>query len=365
MWFKRSKSKLEVAAEEVGALVQQSNILINELGKKAYDLYNALIRIQEQFDKIRNIPNDKQLQYKSIKKISHSWKQQVEKIESDYETAAKANIGGGAAGVSLGVGVVTLGPTAAMGIATTYGVASTGTAISSLSGAAATNAALAWLGGGALSVGGGGMAAGNALLGLAGPVGWTIAGIALISSVFLFRKAKSDKERLEQIFLLISQRDQNSYKQAIVELNERITRIIDETQKLNEAIEKITTFGLDYASMTEEQQYTLGAYVNLMNASTQLLVNPIMGLQPKYTEEDLNKFMCAKDICQSKTHYKTHIVIYMANLLYKIDLKESDRRLLSKSFKGNKDFRKNLEIEKSDLDVDLFNLVDIALKYKY
>ncbi len=43
--------------------------------------------------------------------------------------------------------------------------ASTGTAISSLSGAAATNAALAWLGGGSLAAGGGGMAAEAVVLG--------------------------------------------------------------------------------------------------------------------------------------------------------------------------------------------------------
>ena len=42
--------------------------------------------------------------------------------------------------------------------------ASTGTAISTLSGAAATNAVLAWLGGGSLAAGGGGMAAGAATL---------------------------------------------------------------------------------------------------------------------------------------------------------------------------------------------------------
>ena len=61
-----------------------------------------------------------------------------------------------------------------MGVATTFGVASTGTAISALSGAAANSAALAWLGGGALAAGGGGMSAGTAFLGLAGPVGWTM-----------------------------------------------------------------------------------------------------------------------------------------------------------------------------------------------
>lgn len=50
--------------------------------------------------------------------------------------------------------------------------ASTGTAISTLSGAAATNATLAWLGGGSLAAGGGGMALGTAVLGgvVAGPL---------------------------------------------------------------------------------------------------------------------------------------------------------------------------------------------------
>lgn len=49
--------------------------------------------------------------------------------------------------------------------------ASTGTAISTLSGAAAANATLAWLGGGALAAGGGGIAAGAVVFGglVAGP----------------------------------------------------------------------------------------------------------------------------------------------------------------------------------------------------
>jgi hypothetical protein len=39
-----------------------------------------------------------------------------------------------------------------------------------------------WLGGGAVAAGGGGMAAGNALLAMAGPIGWTIGGAALVGS---------------------------------------------------------------------------------------------------------------------------------------------------------------------------------------
>ena len=45
------------------------------------------------------------------------------------------------------------------------GTASTGTAISTLSGAAATKATLAWLGGGALAAGGLGVAGGTVVLG--------------------------------------------------------------------------------------------------------------------------------------------------------------------------------------------------------
>ena len=62
---------------------------------------------------------------------------------------------------------------------------------------------------------------------------------------------------------------------AIVELNERITRIVDESVKLVRAIEKIKIFGIDYNKMSEAQQYELGSYVNLMSSSTQLLINPI------------------------------------------------------------------------------------------
>ena len=106
----------------------------------------------------------------------------VHRIETEAAKSAVVGSGTGVAGATAGVGLAAFGPSVAMAVATTFGTASTGTAISVLSGAAATNAALAWLGGGAVAAGGGGMAAGNALLALAGPVGWTIGGLALAGS---------------------------------------------------------------------------------------------------------------------------------------------------------------------------------------
>ena len=52
----------------------------------------------------------------------------------------------------------------------------------------------------------------------------------------------------------------------------------------------------------------------------------------------------------------------MANLLYDIDTTESDRKLLSKSFRNNKDFIKKMKLEKKYLDVELFNVVNEVLK---
>lgn len=363
----KKKTKLQIAQEKTEATLKKTNVKIEELGKYTASLYTTLTDIQVLFDKIRNVPSEKQLEYEELKKIRINWKQQVDKIEADYKAAVVKDAGKGVVGVGAGMAVVALGPTAAMGIATTFGVASTGTAISALSGAAATNAALAWLGGGALVAGGGGMAAGNALLAMAGPIGWSIATVAIIGSGLLFWKSKSDKEHLESVFVTISNRDTKSYELAIVELNERIFRIKDEVPKLNGAIERINTFGLDYLNMTEEQQYELGAYVNLMFASTQLLVNPILGLQAKYGEQDFEKY--ATNIEERKKQNKCimykDLIIALSNLLYNIKLEKKDKKLVWKSFRNNKKFLSSLKVPKGKFGYDVMKMVYEALECKY
>lgn len=356
----KKKTQLQLAQEEAELAIGQTNKEIEELGSHTSTIYDELNTIQECFDKIRNVPNEKRLEYEKLKTIRLSWKTQAEKIDTDYKTAVAKNAGGGVAGVGAGVAVAALGPTAAMGIATTFGVASTGTAISALSGAAATNAALAWLGGGALAVGGGGMAAGNALLTLAGPVGWAIAGVALLTSGIVFLVGRDDKKRLEKVFTLISKRDVKSYELAMVEINERIKHIIDETGKLKDAIEKVKSFGTDYNSMTEKQQYELGAYVNLMNSSTQLLVNPIVGLQPKFTDKDLDEYSKAHQL--SLGDKKKQLIILLSNLLYKIEMDDKDKKLLWKSFKGNKKFLESVGMVKKEFDYSIVTTVIDALK---
>jgi len=122
----------------------------------------------------------------------------AEKIDETISNADLAN--SAARGVSAGASTA-LGTWALVG---TYGTASTGTAISGLSGAAASNAILAWLGGGSLAAGGGGMAVGTAMLG-----GVVLVPTAIILAIFSHlsanKKIREIEERVAQALAAIEQ----------------------------------------------------------------------------------------------------------------------------------------------------------------
>ena len=181
----------------------------------------------------------------------------------DELSAAKKSALSAGTGLSCGVAVASLAPSAAMWVATTFGTASTGTAISALSGAAATSAKLAWLGGGALAAGGGGMATGNAFLALAGPVGWSISGATLLASVALFanKKMKLGKEKKEEIEAVLRN------VESIKEINCTVKQLLDKTAKLREMLNTqygqcMPCYGKNFLELSEDQQMLLGTLVN-------------------------------------------------------------------------------------------------------
>lgn len=204
------------------------------------------------------------------------------------------------------------------------------------------------------------MTAGTALLGLAGPIGLSIAGVAIIGGGYLLVKGMFDKETLEKIYINVCNRDINSYNLAIIELHERIDRLNNEFGIIRNAIDDISTFGNDYDKMTEQQQYTLGAYVNLMNSSVQLLVNPILGLQPKVTENDYDRYMDGKEEAGRFWKFKG-LIISLANMLYEIDLNDDEKQLLFESFKGNDKFLEGHNINRDEFDYDVMRQVEGVL----
>jgi len=130
---------------------------------------------------------------------------------------------GAVAGVSTALGTWAL--------VGTFGVASTGTAIGSLSGAAASNAILAWLGGGSIAAGGGGIAAGTAVLG-----GLVAIPVLAISGLFQHlaanKKIKQLKEEEIKILGYI-----NDIKKNLVQFNAIESRSKEVIESINKSLQ--------------------------------------------------------------------------------------------------------------------------------
>ena len=249
--------------------------LMNDKGVQLFIERNratdAIALVETLVNSIANRPKSFDKEFDEIRTNRNNFITACEFGQRELQAARDAASGAGA-GLAAGASVAFMAPSAAMWIATTFGTASTGTAISTLSGVAAQNAALAWLGGGALSAGGGGMAAGNALLAMAGPVGWSIAGATLLTSILLFAKkrTKLNKQKNEEIESV--KRNTEQVKEVDADLKE----LLDETISIREGVNDSFTSGLvmygkDYTTFSDEQKKSLGALVNNTKALSALL----------------------------------------------------------------------------------------------
>ena len=100
------------------------------------------------------------------------------------------------------------------------------------------NAALAWLGGGAVAAGGGGMAAGAGILGMMGPVGWTIASLAGgVIAVKSVQDRKKNKKQIHEIKEKISVIQEDLYRKK--EMYSRLSDIISHTEIINSKLDLV------------------------------------------------------------------------------------------------------------------------------
>ena len=241
--------------------------LMNDKGMQLYvercRAVDYINNVEILINSIANHPKSFDTDFEEINVNRKQFTDACEFAKKEVDAARTAAAGAGA-GLAAGASVVFMAPTAAMWIATTFGVASTGTAISTLTGAAATNAALAWLGGGALTAGGAGVAGGQALLALAGPVGWTIAGATLLTSILLFRKnrTKLNKEKNEEIEAV------KRNTEVVKEMDGQIYEILSQTNEIRISINDnyhdcLCMFNGDYATFSDDDKAKLGVMVNL------------------------------------------------------------------------------------------------------
>lgn len=151
-----AKWKHERAVKRYEERNKETTALMDSIGKRELKIVASFKTFSDIIEQIQGRPDfNTQLARMDISKY------QIGELRKISDGAVE--ILGGITTVGIAGSLAASGVTAAV---TNFGVvASTGTAIPSLSGAAATNATLAAIGGGSLASGGGGMALGSAILG--------------------------------------------------------------------------------------------------------------------------------------------------------------------------------------------------------
>lgn len=161
-----------------------SDALQNLGEEKVFVLDNSVQAFIKSFERIKNLELADSLGLDELRRL-HIDKESMAELK-EMQRFATAVAGGLTAGVAGGA----LTAFGAYNAAMTFASASTGTAISTLSGVAAKNATLAFFGGGAIGYGGAGMAGGAVVL------GGMVAGPALL--VMGFVMGKKAEAKLEQ-----------------------------------------------------------------------------------------------------------------------------------------------------------------------
>lgn len=226
---------------------------MNKLGQLKFDIYELrLIPFVEAFSKIKNVDfQDKRLQGDlSLSSLTRDDMLMIEKAALDMQQV----VGGGVTALGAG-GLAGLAAYGGVGL---LGTASTGTAIASLGGVAATNATLAWLGGGALSAGGFGMAGGAVVLGgiVAGPV-LAVGGMMLASKAEEAKHSaygNRDKARAAAEEMKTAQVTTQGIHRRFEEIHGSLTQLNKHFQPLLMGLRRIVSQNTDYATYSIEDR---------------------------------------------------------------------------------------------------------------
>lgn len=223
---------------------QRSKKILSEFGQCRLDSLKSVVGVFLKYLKVLE-KNFKVKEYEiltqaNITKVKYK---EMASVEMNAREATATLVAGGSAASAALAGV----PSLVTGAVSALATASTGTAISTLSGAAATNATLAWLGGGSLAAGGGGIAAGSAVLtGITGATMgvFALAAAGIVSSAVYSKKLTAaneyyEKLKIEEAKLKAGWRVVESINQRALELQSLTTEITNRAVKQLEYLEPL------------------------------------------------------------------------------------------------------------------------------
>lgn len=296
---------IEKTNKKIDPIRDDTNKKLEELGKAKINIFETTINeFNEHLNEIINLPFDKNMNISSSDEHFNFSKKELDdmlisilSIKGILANTTKAGIGGV---VSAGAAYTTIAA---------FGAASTGTLITGLSGIAASNATLAWLGGGALAVGGGGMALGAIVLG----------GIAIVPAVsYLLWKGKfnysNEREAVDKSF-----DEATKYSNNITEIIKNFTelnRLIENTillmnkfsiecNKLNKQTDHIKNeLGNDYNKYTEEQKMLIKKHVLYMTGLMKLINTPVMNEDGSFNDKMIEVINVSNQFLQVENEIK-------------------------------------------------------------
>lgn len=226
------------------------------LGKNEMEVLSKFQQFSDLFERIKNRPEfaDIKIGNVSIPKF------EGEKIKEASVGASVLLAGLGGATLGTAGGFAASGATSAAVMA--LGTASTGTAISALSGAAATKATLAALGGGSLAAGGGGIALGTTILGAATlGVGLLVGGVIFsFTGSNLSNKADeaweqmiSNEQKINDIcnYLYDLQRTAENYNNKLLSMK---SLYLKQLTKMQNIIESYSERRVNWDNLSKEEQ---------------------------------------------------------------------------------------------------------------
>jgi hypothetical protein len=288
----QDRKKAISAKEEADALLeslnkenerkrQESNEILADFGKTRLEALKSTVGVFLKYIEVLG-HNYKEKEYEILGKIDIK-PEQIKELESVEMNASNA-LGTVAASGSLAAAALTGVPSAVTWGVGAFATASTGTAISSLSGAAATNATLAWLGGGSIAAGGGGMAAGATVL--AG-ITYASMGVLALASAGLISSAYYSKKYTEATQYLESVKEYRSKLHLGWELMNRINQRARElksiTLELQGRIENsllyLEPLIYDFQNTDEYYLQTFQECAIMVKAMSELSQTPIMDEQ--------------------------------------------------------------------------------------
>ncbi|MFF7094368.1 hypothetical protein ACFY9A_18510 [Streptomyces rubradiris] len=276
---RRRYERLVECQEELGQRAAAENAAQQKARQALYD--EALVPFRDVFQRLKRV-DLAELAEIELPTAGGEVGVDIRRLREGAVTAAVGALAGSAlAGSGAGIGACL-----AVGA---FATASTGTAISGLSGAAATSATLAWLGGGSLAAGGGGVAAGTTVLTaiVAAPAVLSLAAVAEWQGRRARRGQREMAQDLERAEA--EMREVEDAASALYERSKETRRVLRDLRFV--LVQRLPSFTAlveacdDYARYDSRRRAEVAAMVDLVGLAVMVMSCPITDAEGRITEE--------------------------------------------------------------------------------